>query len=83
MTWGKFFWAYWIIVTAVTFLGPELYALFTNVQNTLSDYARYQLNVTTAISNQGIHTLAWWASFIAWVVFVAWITPHIWWAKFG
>lgn len=83
MTWGKFFWPYWIITTSLTFLGPELFALFTNVKNTLSDYARYQLNVNVAVSNHGIHTLAWWASFIAWVVFVAWITPHIWWAKFG
>lgn len=77
-TWGNFFWPYWIIVTSVTFLGPEIYALITNFRNTLSDYARYELGVTVGVNNHGIHSIAWWASLLVWLVFIAWITPHIW-----
>lgn len=83
MTWGKLYWPYWIILTSLTFLVPELIALFSgNPQDTLSDYSRSELHVGTAFAGN-IHTLAWWASLVLWVTFVAWITPHIWWAKLG
>jgi hypothetical protein len=81
--WGRLYWPYWMILTSLTFLGPELGALFTDVRNTLSDYARYELNVGVALPGHGVHTLAWWASLTGWGVFVVVITLHIWWAKFG
>lgn len=80
--WGNYYWPYWMILTSVTFLVPELIALFTNVANTLSDYARTQLHVSRALE-ANIHSLAWYSSLITWLVFVIVITLHIWWAKFG
>lgn len=80
--WGDLYWPYWMTVTSLTFLVPELIALFTNVQNTLSDYARTQLHVGVAFQHN-IHTLAWYSSLLVWLTFAAWITIHIWWAKLG
>lgn len=75
MTWGKFYWPYWIILTSLTFGVPELIAIFTNVKNTLSDYARYELNVAPHVN---VHTIAWWISLVVWLLFVVVITLHIW-----
>jgi hypothetical protein len=82
--WGVLYWPYWIIVAAFTFAIAETYALVTkDYPDTLSDYARTQLHIGIGFANNGIHTIAWWASFLVWVVFVVWITPHIWFIKFG
>lgn len=78
MTWGRFFWPFWIILTSGTFLGPELFALFTNPKNTLSDYSWAELNVTSYVK---VHTAAWWLSLVGWLLFVVVITVHIWWKK--
>ncbi len=83
MIWGKLYWPYWMALTGLTFIVPELVAVFTNVANTLSDYARSELHVGIGFSNHGIHTVAWWISLVVWLTFVVWITGHIWWAKFG
>lgn len=82
MTWGKLYWPYLIIVVSFMFGIPELIALFTNVKNTLSDYARYELHVGVAFQHS-MPTLAWWSSLIVWATFVIWITAHIWYGKWG
>jgi hypothetical protein len=79
ITWGFYYWPIWILVLFAAFLGPEIYALVTNVKNTLSDFARYELHVGVAFHGPTHVSLAWWASIVVWAGFVAWITPHIWW----
>lgn len=78
--WGNFYWPYWLILTSLTFIVPELLAVFTNAANTLTRYTHIQLSVTTATVNAHIHTVAWYVSLIGWLVFVVLITIHIWWA---
>jgi len=75
-TWGTYYWPYWIILTSVTFGIPELVAIFTNYLNTLSEYARHELNVSPHVTS---HTIAWYVSVIVWLLFVVVITAHIWW----
>lgn len=75
LTWGKYYWPYFLILVSTIFGVPELIALFTNVKNTLSDYARLELNVSSTMS---VHTLAWYLSLSAWLLFVVVITFHIW-----
>lgn len=74
MTWGKYYWPYFLILVSTIFGVPELIALFTNVRNTLSDYARLELNVSSTMS---VHTVAWWVSLTAWLLFAVVITFHI------
>lgn len=76
VSWGKYYWPYFLILASGLFGIPELIALFTNHWNTLSDYARYELNVSPAVT---VHTLAWYLSLAAWLLFVVVITMHIWW----
>lgn len=76
ITWGGFYWPYWIILTSLTFGVPEVIALFTNYMNTLSEYAWHELNVSPHVT---VHTIAWYASIIIWLLFVVVITAHIWW----
>jgi hypothetical protein len=90
MTWGHWYWPVALIVMAVTaaslFFPAEIYAITTNLNNTLSDYSRYELGLTTAFGQQtgsAIHTWAWWVSFVVWMGFVIWITGHIWFVQFG
>lgn len=76
VSWGRYYWPFYLLLAAALFGIPELVALFTNHYNTLSDYARFELNVSPHIT---VHTLAWWASLAAWCLFVVVITAHIWW----
>lgn len=76
ITWGIFYWPYWIVLTSLTFLVPEVIALVTNWRNTLSNYAWTELNVSPHIT---VHTIAWYISLIVWLLFVVVITAHIWW----
>lgn len=76
MTWGRVYWPLALITISAIIAGPELFALATNHANTLSDYARYELNVSGRLT---IHTVAWWASLGAWLLAVGTLTPHIWW----
>lgn len=83
ITWGHHYWPIALIIASVTlallFFPAEIYAIFTNTSNTLSDFSRYELGVTTAFGQQTIaHTFAWWASFLVWMSFVFVITLHIW-----
>jgi hypothetical protein len=80
ITWGLLYWPYWMILTGLTFLVPEISALCTNYRNTLSDYSRYELSVGTSFGH-GVHTVAWYVSLIGWLLFVVVITLHIWWVK--
>lgn len=78
-TWGNYYWPYFLILVALLFGVPEIIALFTNHQNTLSDYSWTMLNVHRA-TRFSVHAIAWYASLSVWLVFVVVITIHIWWA---
>jgi type II secretory pathway component PulF len=80
MTWGKLYWSLYLILASVAFLIPEFIAIFTNVRNTLSDYARFELNLTANVST---HTIAWWISLCAWGLFIVVMTLHIWGNQLG
>lgn len=82
MTWGRTWWPIFLIVTSIAFLGPEIYALVTNVKNTLSDYARYELNVKTPTEAFTAHTAAWLLSLGVWLVVAVWLTFHVWFERF-
>jgi hypothetical protein len=90
-TWGSHYWPWFLIAgSAFITLGfgvPETIALVqgshnphVNIDNTLSWYARYELNVTAGAT---IHGAAWWFTFVVWMVFVIFITAHIWFDQFG
>lgn len=92
MTWGNWYWPIALIVVSVTISGlffpAEFFALFTNHQNTLSDFARYHLDLQTAFGKRTtLHTVAWWASFVSWILIapgmVVWLTGHIWFDTWG
>lgn len=88
MTWGHWYWPTALIIASVTlallFFPAEIYAVTTNLNNTLSDYSRYTLGLTTAFGGQTrLHTVAWWVSFLTWDAFVVWITGHIWFVIWG
>jgi len=74
ITWGLTYWPIYLIIASLGFLVPEIYALFTGHQNTLSDYAWQELDIRTNFH----HTLAWGLSQAAWVLFAVVITFHIW-----
>lgn len=78
--WGNWYWPVGLSVAALAFLGPELYAVVTNVRNTLSYYCWHELHIDVAVSS-GIHSFAWWNSLLAWLLFVVIITAHIWWKQ--
>jgi len=74
-TWGLEYWPVFLVVVSSLFLGPEAFAFFTNHENTLSDFAWYELGVS---GTYGSHSWAWWFSLIAVVVFLAVLIGHIW-----
>lgn len=77
ITWGLYYWPYYLILTGATFLIPEIIALITNANNTLSDYSWRELHVGGAFSHTQ-HTAAWWISIVAWALAVIVLTAHIW-----
>ena len=77
-TWGNYYWPYWLTLVSLLFLVPELIALFTNADNTLSDYAWRELHVYNGL-HISQHTVAWWFSLAAWLLAVVVLTIHIWW----
>lgn len=76
--WGSTYWPIGLIAASVAFLVPELYAVFTDPNNTLSDYCWRQLHIDRALEVSQ-HGAAWWFSLAAWLVFAVIITAHIWW----
>lgn len=88
MTWGNWYWPLALITMAIVaaglFFPAEITAIVTNKNNTLSDFARYELGVRTALGQTvTLHTWAWWVSFLVWDGFVIWITGHIWFVQWG
>lgn len=82
MTWGKVYWPWFLVITSLGFLGAEIFALFTNYKNTLSDYARYELNVKTPTEAFSAHTASWLLTLGIWLVLAFWLTFHIWFERF-
>ena len=84
ITWGLWYWPAGLIAVSLLFVPAELFALATNSLNTLSDYSYYELGMQTALGRFALHhTVAWWASLVAWLLFVVVITGHIWWRQPG
>jgi hypothetical protein len=89
LTWGRIYWPIFLILSGLwiltAFLIPEVIALLSEVKNhldnTLSEYARTELHVSSTI--QDMHDIAWWISLTAWVVFAVWATGHIWFDLWG
>jgi hypothetical protein len=79
ITWGKAYWPFFLLAVSGAFLIPEIYALFTNAANTLSEYSWDELHVT---GFQHVHSLAWYFSLISWILFFVVITMHIWFRRF-
>lgn len=79
-TWGHWYWPLGMAVTLLLFLPAELFAVFTNVGNTLSYYAWTQLHVGLAYANN-MDSVGWYSSLILWLLFVVIITAHIWWRQ--
>ena len=75
-TWGLLYWPLFLVAVSALFAGPELFALFTNHANTLSDFSRYEIGITGRTVHPGVP--AWWISQTAWLLFVVVITGHIW-----
>lgn len=82
MTWGKTYWSWFLIVVTLGFAIPEVIALITNYKNTLSDYARFELDITTPTEAFGAHSAAWLLSLGLWLVLAFWLTFHIWFERF-
>lgn len=88
LTWGRHYWPWFLIISAVWILLafgiPEAIALITKIathtDNTLSNYSRTELNVSTQMT---IHTVAWYLSLIVWLGFAIWATGHIWFDLWG
>ena len=76
MTWGRTYWpAALSVLLAVIFI-PEIYALITNDQNTLSWWTWDELNVS---SRQPVQdwTAPHYLVFGGWLVLVSWLTWHL------
>ena len=82
MTWGLWYWPKFLIISAIIIaagFGPaELFAVFqrgSHVDNTLSYYARTQLNVTAQMTQ---HTVAWYLTLFVYLVIGLALLFHIW-----
>lgn len=75
MTWGRYYWPFFLVLSGLLFLIPEIIALVTNFRNTLSQYSWAELHVNPHIA---VHTMAWYISICGWLLFVIVITAHIW-----
>lgn len=80
-TWGNTYWPWALIVVALAFTVPELYALFTNTMNTLSWYAWHELHVRPMMPFNR-HNAAWLLTQGLYLVMVFWLLLHIWYAEF-
>ncbi|MGH9436814.1 MAG: hypothetical protein ACRD22_02725 [Terriglobia bacterium] len=76
-TWGHEYWTWALIAIALLFLPAELYALFTNTANTLTDYSRYELHVSgqVVLTRQ---SAAWVLTLGTYLVVTTWLCGHIW-----
>jgi len=78
-TWGQWYWPLWLTIVLLAFLVPEIYALITNVRNTLSWWVWDQLDVSP------LATAPWTAAhllvFGVWVLMNVWLTGHFFWRR--
>lgn len=76
-TWGPKYWPAFLVVAGLALLVPEVYALCTNVHNTLSWWVWQTLKVQT-----GVWPWQWTAgqllTFGVWSLVVFWLTFHFW-----
>lgn len=72
-SWGNVYWPIGLLVVALAFLGPEIYALVTNAKNTLSWWV-------------WDHDLpggaAWYLSLGTYLVVTSWLVFHFWFQKY-
>ncbi len=73
ITWGGTYWPYWLCTVVVTFLAPEIFALYTNAGNTLSDFIWRSLRPNSAV---------WYLSLGVWVTLTSWLVFHFWFRRF-
>lgn len=79
-TWGNWYWPLWFWLFLLGLLGPEIYALFTNVYNTQSYWVWRELDVT--IDKTTPWTAAHFLVFGAWIVLMVWLTAHYFFRRF-
>lgn len=82
VTWGAWYWPVWLVVVAVTFLGPEIYSLVSDRgPNTLSGWVWRVLRIH---ANQSVSQ--WNATdfltFGIWIVVVVWLSFHFFGGRF-
>jgi hypothetical protein len=74
-TWGRWYWPLWNVVVIVSILGPEIYALITNVRNTNSYWVWHVLNV-----QEPLNPFTWSAAhllvMLVWLGLGGWLTGH-------
>jgi len=77
MTWGNRYWTVYLLVALFGLMIPEIYALFTNVQNTLSYWVWGKLGVPSHWANA-----VWFLTLGAWLTVTTWLTFHFWLYRF-
>jgi len=70
-TWGPLYWTIFLVVASAFFFAPEFYALFTNWNNTFSDFVWIELKVQR---NQN----PWNWSGTTFLIFGVWMLTWIW-----
>ena len=76
ITWGNWYWPWWLGVSVAAFLGPEVYALIRkNTDNTLSNWVWHVLRATSR-EPMSQWTAAHFLVFGVWLVMVVWLTWH-------
>ena len=79
MTWGRVYWVVWQVTAAVSLLGPEIYALSSNTENTYSAWVWHALAVD---KSQQQWTAAHYLAFGIWLTVVSWLTWHFFFRRF-
>lgn len=80
-TWGAYYWPACLATITLLILAPEIYALVTNVHNTLSYWAWGELHVD--LTGRGnAWTAGRYLTLCAWLGLFSWLTWHIWFGLF-
>lgn len=77
ITWGLWYWPAFILTTLVLFAPAETYALMTNPQNTLSDFAWREFGFPQS-GDSLMFTAAWYFSFAGYIAITVFLGIHIW-----
>ncbi|HEY3718358.1 MAG TPA: hypothetical protein VGL39_27865 [Jatrophihabitantaceae bacterium] len=77
MTWGRHYWPFALLAVLLIILGPEIYALATNWENSLSYWVWTQLRVQDG-EPLGAHSVLWFFTLVAYLGLVGWLGPHLW-----